>query len=197
MAGGNRVRLTRVVLVIIVLVQLVVVLRSLLVSPSSLPYVLVRAAALFAYITLFWTIVSSEYVREVKRLFGLPYLNLHHHLSRVAWALIIVHPLSYALTIGDFGVFVPILSPWSVLITWAGRPALYLFLVATLAAVLRARNKRYWKYLHKLNYVAFLLIFVHSWRLGQDLGDTWLRAVWAAMAVTILLVALHKGLGRK
>jgi sulfoxide reductase heme-binding subunit YedZ len=197
MDDENRRRLIRGVMCVAALIQVVVVLASLLARRASAHYTVLRASALFGFVALFWAIVSSEYVREMRKLLGRPYLTVHHALTRVGWVLIMLHPLSYAVLLRNASVLVPVFSPLDAFLKWAGRPALYLFLVATLAAVLRSRSKRYWKYLHKLNYLGFLLVFVHSSLLGSDLKSTGLRVVWAAMAAVVLLIGLHKGTGRR
>jgi len=190
-------RLLRVGLVVAVIVQLSVSAWALLQTPSPPLYTLVRGAALFGYIGLFWLIVSSEYVRQMRSLFGRVFLKVHHPLSVVTWVLVVAHPLSFALFLNDVSVFVPIFVPLQEFLQLAGRPALYLFALATVAALARRSLKRHWRYLHKLNYVAFHLVFIHAWLIGTDLSNALLRVLWLAMAAVVLVVALHKGIRSK
>jgi DMSO/TMAO reductase YedYZ heme-binding membrane subunit len=175
------------------LVQVIAVLMALAQIPGPALWRLVRAAALFGYITLFWAIISSEYMRQLRKLFGRPFLNLHHLLTRVAWVLILAHPLAYAMLAGSATVLVPVFSPFDRFLQLAGRPALYLFALATIAGVVRNRIKRYWKLVHKLNYLAFAMVFAHAWLIGTDVrSSTVLQVVWLVMAGAVLLVAVHK-----
>jgi DMSO/TMAO reductase YedYZ heme-binding membrane subunit len=177
------------------LVQLFAIVLTVAQTPGPALWTLVRTLALVGFVTLFWAIVSSEYMRELRKVFGRPFLKIHHTLTVIAWVLIVAHPASYAALAGSADVFVPIFTPLNSLLQWAGRPALYLFGLATLAGLLRKSVKAYWKYVHKLNYVAFLLVFVHAWLIGTDLSSTLLRILWAAMAAVVLWFALRKALG--
>lgn len=192
----SRARMLRAAIPLAVLVYVAAVLTPLLTRPSPPLYRLVRSAAMLGYVAFFLTIVSSEYSRELRQVFGQSFLKVHHGLAATAWLLILSHPVAYALMVKDPGVFVPVWSPLRAFLMWAGRPALYLLGLGTLAGFLRKGVKRYWKYVHKLNYVAFWLVFVHSWSIGSDLRTTLLRGVWAAMAVVVLVVGLRKGIPR-
>jgi DMSO/TMAO reductase YedYZ heme-binding membrane subunit len=180
-----------------VLIQVIAIVASLIGSRTPGQYTVLRASALLGFVALFWAIVSSEYVREMRALLGTPYLRVHHALSRVAWVLILIHPLLSAAVFRDLGVMVPVFSPFDAFLRWAGRPALYLLALATVAAIWRSRSKRYWRSLHKLNYLGFLLVFVHAWLLGSDLKGTGMRVLWAMMAGAVVLIGLHKGVRRK
>ena len=163
-------------------------------TPGAALGKLVRIAALWAYTALFLGILSSEYVREMRKLLGQPYLRVHHALAVSGLLLMLVHPLSYAIRVNSLSVFVPVWRPLGSALTLGGRPGLYLVWTAVLAAVARRRLKDVWKAIHWLNYVAFALIFAHAWLLGQDIARGPLRAVWLAMAVVVLIVVVHKRL---
>ncbi len=188
-------RRLRLVVYIITFCLAVIILYTLFQTPAPALARVVRGAALFGYVMLFWVIVSSEYMRGMRKLFGRPFLKVHHFLMVIAWLLIVIHPLTVALRSNSLAVFVPIFSPFREFLVWAGRPALYLFALATLAARLRSSIKSTWKFIHWLNYLAFLLVFVHAWLLGTDVASGLLRVIWAAMAGIVLLVFLHKRLG--
>jgi DMSO/TMAO reductase YedYZ heme-binding membrane subunit len=162
--------------------------------PNPLWRTILRAAALFGYTALFLTILATEYMREMRKLFGRPFLLVHHRLALLALCLIALHPLTYALSTGSLSVLVPIWSPLRDFLTWASRPALYLILIATAAGVVRNRLKSQWKFIHWLNYVAFFLVFVHSRLLGSDMASGILRLAWAVMAAIVLVVLAHKRL---
>jgi DMSO/TMAO reductase YedYZ heme-binding membrane subunit len=190
-------RIMRVGFLAAALTQLAIILVALAQTPAPPLYMAVRAAALLGYVGLFWLIVSSEYVRQMRALFGRVFLKVHHALSVVTWVLIAAHPLAFALFVNDTRVLVPIFSPAQQFLQWAGRTALYIFALATVGALARKSLKSSWRYLHKLNYLAFLLVFVHAWLIGTDLSSPLVKAVWLVMAVVVLAVALHKGIGRK
>jgi sulfoxide reductase heme-binding subunit YedZ len=185
-------RITRAGLVMALIIQLAVVLLALGQMPAPPLYMVIRAAALLGYMGLFWLIVSSEYVRQMRALFGRVYLKVHHPLSVITWVLIVAHPLAFALFVNDAKVLLPVFSPLQQFLQLAGRPALYLFTLATVGALVRRSLKTSWRYLHKLNYLAFLLVFIHAWLIGTDLNNPVVKALWLVMAVIVLVVALHK-----
>jgi sulfoxide reductase heme-binding subunit YedZ len=172
-------------------------LYTLFQAPSPFWRVIFRAGALFGYTTLFLAILATEYVREMRKLFGKPFLQVHHRLALAGLFLIALHPLTYALSTNSLSVLVPIWSPLSSFFTWAGRPALYLILIATSAGVIRNRLKSQWRFIHWLNYVAFFLVFIHSRLLGSDLSGGALRLASAVMAAIVLGVLIHKRLFRR
>lgn len=170
------------------------ILYTLYRTPGPLSWSLVRAAALFGYGTLFLVIVSTEYLREMRRLFGKPFLTVHHILAVTALALVIIHPIAVALASRDVTVFVPQFTSLRTFFTLGGRIALYLIFIAVFAALLRACIKSFWRLIHWLNYVAFALAFVHSWLLGTNISTSALRFIWPVMAGLVLLIWVHKRL---
>jgi sulfoxide reductase heme-binding subunit YedZ len=188
-------RTLRLLVYLVLLIQVVVILYTLLQRPEPGLGMVVRVAALFGYTALFWAILASEYMREMRKLFGRPFLKVHHSLVVIGWVLILIHPVTVALWSNSFAVLVPIFSPFQEFLLWAGRPALYLFGIATLAGLVRRRIKGWWKQIHWLNYLAFSLVFIHSSLIGTDLGSGWLRIIWAAMFGIVLYVFVRKRLG--
>jgi DMSO/TMAO reductase YedYZ heme-binding membrane subunit len=190
-------RIARGGLVVALIIQLAVILLALVETPAPVLYTVVRAAALLGYVGLFWLIVSSEYVRQMRALLGRVYLKVHHPLSVITWVLIAAHPLGFALFVSDARVLLPVFWPLQQFLQLAGRLALYLFALATVGALVRRSLKRSWRYLHKLNYVAFHLVFIHAWLIGTDLGNPLVKALWLVMAVIVLVVAVRKGIGAR
>jgi len=181
------------VYIFVVLLALIIV-YTLYRTPSPLAWNIARAAALFGYSTTFLAILSHEYMREMRKLFGKPFLTVHHILARTGLVLIILHPITVAVLTRDPKAFVPIFNSLRTFLTWGGRPALYLFIIAILAAVLRGRIKNTWKFIHWLNYLAFALVFVHSWLLGTNVSHGLLKFIWPVMAGIVLVVFVRKHL---
>jgi sulfoxide reductase heme-binding subunit YedZ len=165
-------------------------------SRAPLAYNLARAAALFAYGTLFVTILSHEYMREMRELFGQPFLAVHHILAVTGLVLVILHPVLIAILLRDPRQLVPRFDSLRTLLLLGGRPALYLILIAVLTAVVRGRLKGTWKVIHWLNYVAFVLVFAHSWLLGGNVSTSILKFIWPLMLLTVVVVFLRNRLAR-
>jgi sulfoxide reductase heme-binding subunit YedZ len=189
-------RRTRLIVYVTVALYAILVVYVLSRSAAPLVYNLARAAALFGFGTLFLAILSHEYLREMRKLFGQPFMTVHHILAVTGLVLVILHPVLIATLLRDPTQFVPRFDSLRTFLLLGGRPALYLILIAVLAAVVRRRLKDTWKVIHWLNYVAFVLVFAHSWMLGGNVSSSVLRFIWPLMLGVVVGVFLRKRLAR-
>lgn len=191
------VRLVRSILRWFVELVLIIIIFYLWNTPSTGALNLARAAGLIGYIALFLAILSFEFMTEMTRLYGRPYLVVHHRLAFAGLGLALLHPLAMTGIARDSSVLVPRFGSLRTFLTFGGPPALYLLLIAAAAGFLRGRIGSSWKYIHWLNYVAFFLILAHSWLMGTNVPQGILSVLWPAMALIVLVVLVHKHLLRK
>lgn len=125
-------------------------------------YWAIRRCALLGYLSILLAVIASAHMRQMVRIFGRPFVQVHHILSVTGLVLVTLHPLAVAWDYGNLGVFVPVSDSWIDFIRWGGRPAWYLFVVASLVAVLRTSFRQKWRVIHTLNYLAFFLATVHT-----------------------------------
>lgn len=52
--------------------------------------------------------------------------------------------------------------------------------------------KRKWHYIHYLNYIVFISVWVHSWFLGSDVRFSNLWYLWISFAVTVVIATLYR-----
>jgi len=150
----------------------------------------IRAAALLGYQFLFLAILSSALLRELVRFFGRPFITLHHIVSLSGLVLITLHPIGVAYEQASAAVFLPRFDSLRLFFALGGRPAWYLLGLAVLAAFLRQVIGKGWRWVHLLNYVAFLLGTAHANLIGtnfQDLGPRIGSVVLAAVALAVLV----------
>lgn len=157
----------------------------------------IRAMALLGYWAVFLAAFSSAYMRELFQLFGRPFIRVHHILSVAGLILITLHPLGVALRSSSVRVFLPDFSSVYAFTSLGGRPAWYLFGLASLAAVLRSRIKQRWRLLHYLNYAAFLLATAHATMIGTDFRSPIMRVIAVAFAVVLAGVFVRKRVVRR
>jgi sulfoxide reductase heme-binding subunit YedZ len=157
----------------------------------------IRGAALLGYQSVFLAIVSSAYMRQLVRLFGRPFVRVHHVASVTGLIFITLHPLGVALDNATISVFVPRFDSVLVFLQLGGRLAWYLIALAALIALLRRSVGRPWRVIHMLNYVAFLLITVHANLIGTQLQYSVPRAVSIVMALVIVGVFVQKRLRQR
>ena len=145
---------------------------------------LVRSCALTGYLLIFLAIASSASLPTMTRLFGRPFIKVHHAASIAGVALVAAHPVAYALAGATFAVFVPRADSVEDFFRWGGRPALFFVIVALVAVALRSTVKRGWRAFHMAMYIAFALGTVHANLLGSSLTSSLpLRVVsWVLLA---------------
>ncbi|MBC7235030.1 MAG: hypothetical protein H5T69_04260 [Chloroflexi bacterium] len=180
------------VLGVVLASALILVAILLAVEPSfSALHGLLRAAGVMGYLAVFLSILSSAYLRELVKFFGRSFVQTHHILSLTALGLLVVHPLSAVFFSGTARVLVPNLSSLRNFVTRGGAPALYLLILAALAAW-RRWPKTGWRVVHYLTYLAFLLGTAHAILLGTDGRFLVVRIVAILMAIAAVLVFVRR-----
>jgi len=148
----------------------------------------IRAGALLGYLGVFLAGLSSNFMRELTRYFGRPFIKTHHLVSVTALTALIIHATAVAWRAQSAATFLPEFNSLSGFLTLGGRPALWLLAVTSLTALFRAKLGKSWKTIHWLNYVAFLLGTAHAILLGQNFQHIGVRIVAALMAVALLVI---------
>ncbi len=151
-----------------------------------------RITGLAGIASLFIAIVLSLLVRQSRQIFGVAYLKVHHLFSIIGLILISLHPVIMAIDFGTSRIFIPDFSSWNTFLANAGRPALYLIYIATIAAILRKNIAKYWRYIHSLLYLAFILGAIHGILSGSDLTNPVLHALYIAMIVAVMIIFFYK-----
>jgi DMSO/TMAO reductase YedYZ heme-binding membrane subunit len=156
----------------------------------------IRTCAVLGYLCVFVAALSSIYMRELVRWFGRPFVKTHHVVTVTGLILLALHPLAVAWNFGSLGVFVPQFGSWIAFLRWGGPVAWYLIGIASLVALFRTRLRDQWRYLHWLNYLAFLLASVHAILLGSDFQSTAMRVIPIALSLALVAVFVQKRLQR-
>ncbi len=187
MSKGKPNRMIYLALVGLAVLVLVIILLLLTPPPTAINAI-ARGAALMGYFAIWLAIVSSYYMRQLVKFFGQPFIKVHHAVSIGGLVWITIHPLAVALEYGTWWVFVPDFSSWATFWRLAGRPAWYLLAIGTLVAVLRKAIGQSWRALHWLMYLAFILGTVHGVMMNFGLRYPLMRAIWIAMAVSVVVI---------
>jgi sulfoxide reductase heme-binding subunit YedZ len=194
MSRMNRSRKTW-VLALLGLVALILVSGLIALEPSGTPlYWVIRAASLLGYLAVFLSIVSSATMRQMVRIFGRPFVKIHHALSIAGLTLITLHPLAVAWAYASPRILLPTFDSWTLFFQFGGSVAWPLIAAASLAAVLRQAVGRNWRVAHYLNYVAFWLATVHANMIGTDFQHTVVRAISVVMSLAVIAIFVQKRL---
>jgi len=169
-----------------------------LISPVAIwQLVLVRSLALSGYLLVFLAALSSASLPAMAKTFGRPFVRVHHVATIAGFAAMLAHPFAYALSVGSLEIFIPRADSVEEFFRWGGRPALVLFIVAVVAALLRLAFKRSWRYFHLVVYLAFILVTVHANLIGTSfLASPVVRVVSWVMAAVATVVFVRKRIQR-
>jgi len=152
----------------------------------------IRVGALLGYLVVFLAALSSNYMRELTRFFGRSFTTVHHILSVIALAAMLVHAVAVAWNLQTAAAFLPSFASWYDFFRLGGRPSLILFVIASLTALFKTAIGKNWKVIHWLNYVAFILATIHAQMIGTSFTYPVIRVVAWLMTAVLLGVFVWK-----
>lgn len=180
-------------IMIIYILEAFVVLSS---GETDVYLILARLCALYGYTSIFFATILSNFIREVRKVFGRPFLKIHHYFAIIGMIAITVHPVVISIYSASILMFIPDFSSWLSFWSLAGRPALYLAYIAVLASIFRTRIDRYWRYLHGLMYVVLTFAFVHGYLIGANFTNPFIVGLFLAMLVIAYFTGINRSLKR-
>ncbi len=171
------------------------------------PWMFSRATGLLAYAALSLDVIVGLLVstRSADRILPRGQLvDLHGWLSPVALLLVLGHG---AVLIADsyarfdlLDLVLPFASRWPIAVG-LGVVAGYLVLAVHLSFRVRKRiGTAWWRRLHYLSFVSFVLVTIHAIAAGTDRANAWFTSVYAAMlaiVVSLLVVRLRRSRSAK
>jgi predicted ferric reductase len=163
-----------------------------LTAPYEDPFgVIVRLTGLWGFLALSIATMLTPFLRDILRVFGSPFLAMHHTFAAVGLLLPVLHPVALALRAMNLTMFIPVFYPWARFWALAGRPALYLLIIAFAGVLLRRYIPEYWRWVHGLMYVVLLFAIVHGNLIGTDFQNPiiWVlfNTLFALTAATFVL----------
>lgn len=130
--------------------------------PTPTPVTLgIRIAALWGLLAMGIAALMTPFLAEVRRVFGSPFLRVHHVFAAFGLAAITLHPVLVAVRSSSLLVFLPVFPFLERYAPNAGRIALPLIYIAVVAALLKTRFSE-WRYFHLILYLALLLGLLHG-----------------------------------
>ncbi len=163
-------------------------------------WVLSRVAGLGSYAALAVALVTGIALRTavLDWLGSNRALRSLHEYTTVLWIpLAVLHLAALILDktsrIAVIDLVLPFHSSYGTLAIGLGTLAVDVLLVVTVAAYLKRRMPgELWKWLHRLSYVAFALIFLHAVLSGTDFSDPIVSAITWSTAAMLLALSLAR-----
>ncbi len=180
--------------VIIATISLYILILVLFIStpfPNAYNF-LIRFGAIFGFTSMFIATMMTPFAVQLYKIFGKPFIKIHHIYSITGLVLISLHPISFAIYVMDITVFVPVFDTWLAFWQLAGRLAIYLIYVAILGALVRKKFKKNWRVLHALNYIALFLAYVHGVLIGTDFQNLGILIIFTVMIILSYGVLIYK-----
>ncbi len=159
-----------------------------------------RIAGLLSFTTLAFQISTGAFRPLLNKIFNPAKIyNFHIAVGRIAFLLVLTHPIlfiiaNYMAKTLDFSYFIPlyITNDFYRTALSFGPTALYLLFLSVGAAVLRKKIKN-WIWFHRLNFIIFILVFIHSFNVGTDLAKyAFLKAIWILLFIIVIFGLLYK-----
>jgi sulfoxide reductase heme-binding subunit YedZ len=172
---------------------------------DQLLWAIARVAALSAYVALAVAVLSGIALRTavLDWLGSNRALRSLHEFTTVLWIpLAVLHVVALVLDstarVGVLDVFIPFRSPYGTLAIGLGSISVDLLLLVTITSFLKRRMRPgAWRWMHRLAYVGFALVFVHGLLGGTDFSDPAVSAItWAAAAALAMLAMARVFWGR-
>lgn len=153
---------------------------------------IIRFGALFGFTSMFIATMMTPFVVQLYKIFGKPFIKIHHLYSIAGLILITLHPVAFAIWKLDITVFLPDFTSWYGFWSLGGRLALILIYIAVLGALLRKKITKNWRIIHVLNYVALFLAYVHGVLIGSDFQNIGILIIFTIMIILSFGVLLFK-----
>jgi hypothetical protein len=174
------------VLVLAAIILILLVIGTVTLDTIALPVNgVVRTAAVVGYLCIFLAVVSSNFMRELTKYFGRPFIRVHHMASLTALAALVVHAVTVAWTWKMPAVFIPTMEMPQALAFW-------LLAVAALSAFFRKTIGRRWKYVHWVNYLVFLMGTLHAQTMGTNFQHMGIRIITIVMVLVVVFLFVWK-----
>lgn len=143
-----------------------------------------RLFALYGLLMLSIATIMTPFLKEIKKIFGEPFIRVHHVFAILGIVFATAHPIVFAIDVMSILVFLPRFDSWYVFWSLGGRLAIYILYFAAIIALLRRGIKTYWRPMHALMYIVLFLAIVHGNLIGTDFQNL------AVMVIFNLLFAV-------
>jgi hypothetical protein len=171
----------------------ILILIFFLLTPfSSVSDFFVRFGAIFGFTSMFVATMMTPFAVQLYKIFGKPFVKIHHIFSITGLLLVTLHPLIFAVSVDNIAVFIPDFTSWFGFWSLGGRLALILIYLAILGALLKKKFIKGWRVIHALNYAALLLAYIHGVLIGTDFQNIGILIIFTIMIILSFTTLIYK-----
>jgi membrane protein implicated in regulation of membrane protease activity len=106
--------------------------------------------------------------------------------------MLVLHAGGIALESSTLRTFLPRFDSLETFLRLGGRPAFWLIIIASLAALFRTSLGKKWQLIHWLNYLAFLLGTVHAQMIGFNFQSLGMKIASGVLALVLVWAFIRK-----
>lgn len=184
-----------IILIILGLIFGIITLLKVLTPSTSLYHFFIRLFALWGYAALAIATIMTPFLKEITKIFGKPFIKIHHLCAYTGVIFITLHPVLSAIQTMDLTVFLPNFDSWIQFWTLAGRPALILLYIGLIGVLLRKKIKS-WRIIHILMYPMLLMGFIHGFLYGTDFANVGIMIIFSILFGLAMVSFIVKRLQR-
>ena len=141
-----------------------------------------RILALFALTVLFLNVMTGSFRPLLIKVFKPKLLFRVHNTSGIVGFSMAVAHMILVIVYGLWPGFEKL-----------GPVALYIFTATTIAILLRKYMKKWWRMIHRLNYVVFVIALIHAFQVGTDVkSQAFLEAILIIYAALVGLGFIYR-----
>ena len=165
-------------------------------NTTDLIFAVHRIVGLYAFFLIFIQIILGSGMGLLSKIFTTKLIsNLHQRIGKLAFTLVLAHPILLFATYFPNQNFDYVSSFWNgtnFIFFACGVIALLLLTISVATAIFRQSIGKNWIYIHRINYLIFWLIFYHSYNLGTDTKASLAQNIYLVFAVVVGFLTLRK-----
>ncbi len=118
-----------------------------------------------SYISFGWLILSGFRQGIFRKILSQSlHGKFHNYLGYTVTLGVLIHPIAYIFLWSDWKIIVPFLHSYGWLVSLGGVAVILLLVTGLSSYFIRKRYYDYWNILHYLNYIFFIILFIHVWQ---------------------------------
>lgn len=161
-----------------------VIFIALITESTPIQRTVVRIMGLSALIILFYAATITLFLKSVVIHLGKSFVKVHHAFVLTGFVLLLVHGITYAVTLSS-GLTI---EPWTIFSMIGDTCAI----IAIIAAIKRKSWIKIWRFIHALMYATIFFITIHGISGGTDFTTPLILGIYLFMLAVLVIIFILK-----